>query len=56
MESIFNAGNAYSNDEVVLERIALIFIEIASISNYYDYISEYVKKIADFNFYIVRFL
>ena len=53
MEAIFLAGNTYANDDNILEKIALIFIEIASIGNYYDYISEYVNKIAEFTFYLV---
>jgi importin subunit beta-1 len=54
MESIFAAGNIYSNYDEVLEKIAQIFIEIASLSNYYDYIYDYIQKIAEFTFYIVR--
>jgi hypothetical protein len=53
MEAIFLAGNSYVDDDNILERIALIFIEIASISSYYDYIFDYVKKISEFTFYLV---
>ncbi len=53
MEAIFLAGNAYESHTYVLEKIAQIFIEIASVSSYYDYISEYIKKIAEFSFYLV---
>jgi hypothetical protein len=54
MEAIFLAGNSYPNDDIILGRLAEIFIEMASISNYYDYIQDYVKKIAEFTFYLVR--
>ncbi len=53
MEAIFLAGNTYANDDSILEKIALIFIEINSNSDYYDYISEYLKKISEFTFYLV---
>lgn len=55
MDAIFNAGNAYAQNDEILEKIAMIFIEIAAFSNYYDYISEYVSKFAEFTFYIVLF-
>jgi len=55
MEAIFLAGNTYANEDIILEKIAFIFIEIASTSNYYDYIPEYVGKIAEFTFYLVSF-
>jgi importin subunit beta-1 len=54
MECIFTAGNLYANDDEVLEKIAQIFIEIASLSNYYDYIFDYIQKISEFTFYIVK--
>ncbi len=54
MEAIFLAGNTYANDDSILEKIALIFIEITSVSEYYDYVSDYLKKIAEFTFYVVK--
>ncbi len=56
MEAIFLAGNTYAGDDSILEKIALIFIEINSISDYYDYIEIYLKKISEFTFYIVIIL
>ena len=56
MDAIFNAGNAYVQNDEILEKIAMIFIEIAAFSNYYDNIAEYVSKIAEFTFYIVIFI
>ena len=53
MEAIFLSGNTYSNDDTILEKIALIFVEINSISDYYDLISEYINKISEFTFYLV---
>jgi hypothetical protein len=53
MEAIFLVGNTFADDDQILERIAQLFIEIASIPNYYDYIVDYVTKIAEFTFYLV---
>jgi hypothetical protein len=53
MEAIFLAGNSYPNDDSVLEKLAQIFIEIASVSQYYDFVADYIKKIAEFSFYLV---
>jgi hypothetical protein len=53
MDAIFNAGNAYAQNDEILEKIAMLFIEIAAFGSYYDYIAEYVSKIAEFTFYIV---
>ena len=53
MDAMFLAGNSFVNDDYILEKLAQIFIEIISVSNYYDYISGYVVKIAEFTFYLV---
>ena len=53
MDAMFLAGNSFSNEDYILEKLAQIFIEIISVSNYYDYISGYVAKIAEFTFYLV---
>jgi hypothetical protein len=53
MEAIFSAAEKNVSNDEILEKTSLIFIEIASYSNYYDYIVEYIQKIADFSFYVV---
>lgn len=54
MEAIFLSGNTYSEDDVILEKIALIFIEINSVSDYYEFIFDYVNRISEFTFYLVK--
>jgi hypothetical protein len=56
MDTIFSAGNAHAQNDEILEKIAMIFIEIAAFSSYYDYIAEYISKIAEFTFYIVMII
>jgi importin subunit beta-1 len=51
MEAIFLVGNTFPNDDIILERLALLFIQIATI--YYDDIQAYIAKIAEFSFYLV---
>jgi len=41
MNSIFQIGDKYQTDEDVIEKIAMLFIEMLSISSYYDYIEEF---------------
>ena len=50
MESIFQIGNKYANDENVLEKIAMLFIEMLSNSSYYDYIEDFFMNIKSFAF------
>ena len=50
MEAIFQIGDKYSNDENVLEKIAMLFIEMLSISSYYDYIEDIFLNIMKFAF------
>ena len=41
MDSIFEIGNKYETNENVLDKIAKLFIEMLSISSYYDYIEDF---------------
>ena len=45
MKAIFHIGSKYSEDDDVIEKIALLFIEMLSISSYYDYIEDYFMQI-----------
>ena len=54
MDSIFQIGTKYETDENVLDKIAMLFIEMLSISSYYDYIEDYFEKIIKFSFNIVQ--
>ena len=54
MDSIFEIGNKYENNEIVLDKIAKLFIEMLSISSYYDYIEDFFEKIIKFSFNIVQ--
>ena len=54
MDSIFEIGIKYETNENVLEKIAMLFIEMLSISKYYDYIEDYFEKIIKFSFNIVQ--
>ena len=47
---IIQIGDKYSNDENVLEKIAMLFIEMLSISSYYDYIEDIFLNIMKFAF------
>jgi hypothetical protein len=51
MDAIFLIGNSYANDEDILEKLAIIFIEI--VDHYYEQIGEYIAKIAEFSFFLV---
>ena len=50
MEAIFQIGEKYNNNENVLEKIAMLFIEMLSISSYYDYIEDFFVNIMKFAF------
>ncbi len=50
MNSIFQIGDKYQTDEDVIEKIAMLFIEMLSISSYYDYIEEFFLQIMKFSF------
>ena len=50
MNSIFQIGDKYQTDEDIIEKIAMLFIEMLSISSYYDYIEEFFMQIMKFSF------
>ena len=52
MKAIFHIGSKYSEDDDVIEKIALLFIEMLSISSYYDYIEDNFIEIMTFSFKI----
>lgn len=52
MNALFDVCTNNMNNDSILEKISQIFIEICSI--YYDHISEYIAKFAEFTFWIVR--
>ena len=52
MEAIFKIGDKYPKDEDIIEKIALLFIEMFSISSYYDYIEDFFVQIMKFSFSI----
>ena len=52
MQAIFQIGSKYSEDDDVIEKIALLFIEMLSISSYYDYIEDNFLQIMKFSFNI----
>ena len=54
MDSIFQIGTKYETNENVLDKIAMLFIEMLSISSYYDYIEDFFEKIIKFSFNIVQ--
>ena len=53
MNSIFSVGEKFQNNDQVLENIAMLFIEIIGISNYYDYINPFFEQIIKFAFNII---
>ena len=53
MNSIFSVGEKFQNNDEVLEKIAMLFIEIIGISNYYDYINPFFEQIIKFAFNII---
>ena len=54
MNAIFQIGGKYETNEIVIEKIAMLFIEMLSISPYYDYIEDNFSQIIKFSFNIVQ--
>ncbi len=54
MNSIFLIVLNYSNDDEILEKIAIFFIEFLSVSNNYDYINDYFSKLMEFSFHLIK--
>ena len=54
MNSIFCVGEKYQNNDDILEKIAMLFIEMLGISSYYDYINPYFEQIIKFSFNIIN--
>lgn len=54
MNAIFQIGGKYETNEDVIEKIAMLFIEMLSISNYYDYIEDFFIQIIKFSFGVVQ--
>ena len=54
MNAIFQIGGKYETNENVLEEIALLFIEMLSISSFYDYIEDNFNQIIKFSFAIIQ--
>ena len=50
MQAIFQIGDKYPEDEEVIEKIAMLFIGMLSISSYYDYIEDFFMQIMKFSF------
>jgi len=50
MQAIFQIGDKYPEDEEVIEKIAMLFIGMLSISSYYDYIDDFFMQIMKFSF------
>ena len=53
MNSIFLIILNYSNDDDILEKIAIFFIEFLSVSNNYDYINDYFSKLMEFSYHLI---
>ena len=54
MNAIFQIGGKYETNENVLEEIAKLFIEMLSVSSYYDYIEDAFNQIIQFSFNIFQ--
>ena len=54
MNAIFQIGGKYQTNDDVLEKIAMLFIEMLSISSYYDYIEDNFNQIIKFSFNIAQ--
>ena len=54
MNAIFQIGAKYETNRDVLEKIAMLFIEMLSISSYYDYIEDNFNQIIKFSFSIAQ--
>ena len=53
MNSIFLNILNHSNDDDILEKIAIFFIEFLSVSNNYDYINDYFSKLMEFSYHLI---
>lgn len=54
MEGIFSIGQQYQTNDDILDKIAMLFIEMFSVSSYYDYLSVYIDKILEFSFHMIH--
>ncbi|MCQ2819762.1 MAG: hypothetical protein MJ252_21060 [archaeon] len=54
IQSIFNVIKTYQNNDFILEKVAMLFIEIFSRSNYYDYMENYMTQIFEFSLYLIK--
>ena len=52
MDAIFNIIKQYQNQDDILDKIALLFIEMLSRSNFYDYLEFCMPQILEFSFYL----
>ena len=53
MNSIFSVVEKFQTNEEILEKTAMLFIEIIGISNYYKYFNRFFEQIIKFSFNIV---
>ena len=54
LDAIFTVIKQHQNEDAILEKIALLFIEMFSISDNYDYLSSYINNIIEFAFYVIN--
>ena len=54
MEAIFAIVLQYHNNDDVLDKVAMLFIEMFSVSSYYDYLFLYFDKIIEFAFHMIN--
>ena len=54
IDAIFTVIKQHQNEDAILEKIALLFIEMFSISDNYDYLSSYINNIVEFAFYVIN--
>ena len=54
MNSIFSVGDKFQNNDDILDKIAMLFIEMLGISSFYDYINPYFEHIIKFSFNIIN--
>lgn len=54
MEGIFSIVTQYQTNDDILDKIAMLFIEMFSVSSYYDYLSIYIDKILEFSFHMIN--
>ena len=48
LTSVFKIGQKYETNEEILYKIALLFVEMFSVPNYYDYLEKYVNNVFNF--------